>query len=407
MERHVNAPIDRGYTVTTHEPKLAKPNGCCETRTLRALAQLSPADEFIAGLITECRHSSSETSIRSVLIKRGLTEEHFERGTGHRGALRFAMEGPHRIEQALHGGSGATYAKIKQLAPLGLSISPARADALVTSIIEHARVRQKGDRVLTYRENNLTTVGSGPDGAVRRDPGLDVAAQPPLKGKPSSCTNGMPNDVVSEPNDAFSQPQNQKLGPQLNSGLWTTRASDVTPKRVDAIWKDANGGIRLARGEHTLIAGEPGLGKSQIAIAMAAACTTGGAWPCGEGRAPVGRVIFLAAEDSVEHTLVPRLIAAGAELDRIYFVEGVVAKDGKGRRTFNFQADYIKLKALVKEIKDVVLVIIDPVTAYMGKIDGHKNTEVRAVLAPLGELAQECKVAIVSITHFNKGTGSA
>jgi ABC-type uncharacterized transport system fused permease/ATPase subunit len=83
---------------------------------------------------------------------------------------------------------------------------------------------------------------------------------------------------------------------------------------VDAVWKDANGGIRLARGEHTIVAGEPGLGKSQITVAMAAPITNGGCWPFGEGCAPLGSVIILAAEDSVEHTTVPRLIAAGGRV---------------------------------------------------------------------------------------------
>jgi hypothetical protein len=192
---------------------------------------------------------------------------------------------------------------------------------------------------------------------------------------------------------------------KIRSGLWTVRGSEVIPKRVDAIWKDSKGGVRLARGEHTLIAGEPGLGKSQTVIAAGAAVTKAGYWPCGEGRAPLGSLIILAAEDSIEHTLVPRLIAAGADLSRVYFVQAAVTEDGKGRRTFNFQADLAKLKELIKDTSDAVLVIIDPVTAYMGKIDGHKNTDVRGVLAPLGELAQECNVAILSVTHFTKGTG--
>jgi putative DNA primase/helicase len=184
------------------------------------------------------------------------------------------------------------------------------------------------------------------------------------------------------------------------AGLVTICAADVTPKRVRAIWEDREGGIRLAQGEHTLIAGIPGLGKSQTSIAMAAAVSTGSDWPCGQGRAPLGSVIILAAEDSIEHTIVPRLIAAGADLNRVHFVQAV--KERERQRTFSFQADFEKLAALVKEIGDVVLIIIDPVTAYMGKIDSHKNAEVRAVLAPLGQLAQECNVAIASITHLSK-----
>jgi putative DNA primase/helicase len=74
---------------------------------------------------------------------------------------------------------------------------------------------------------------------------------------------------------------------------------------------------------------------------------------------------------------------------------------------FNFQADLAKLKALIREIGDVVSIIIDPVAAFLGKFDSHKNADVRAVLAPLGDLAQERHVAIASVTHFTKGTGSA
>jgi hypothetical protein len=99
---------------------------------------------------------------------------------------------------------------------------------------------------------------------------------------------------------------NPKHKEHLKEGLYVLPAAEVTPKRVDAVWSDKKGGVRLARGEHTMIAGEPGLGKSQTAIAMAAAVSTGGDWPCGEGHAPLGDVIFLAAEDSIEHTRASR-----------------------------------------------------------------------------------------------------
>jgi putative DNA primase/helicase len=227
------------------------------------------------------------------------------------------------------------------------------------------------------------------------------------RGEEDLGAKGVRNDARTDEHKAKDSPHETSKA-RIKSGLWTLCASEVPPKRVDAIWQDADGGIRLARGEHTMIAGEPGLGKSQTAIAMAAAITRGGYWPCGEDRAPLGSVIILAAEDSIEHTIVPRLIAAGADLKRVHFVQAAVTEDGKGRRMFDFQTDLAKLNALVKGINDAELVIIDPVTAYLGKkIDSYKNAEVRAVLAPLGELAQECNVAIASITHFTKGTGRA
>ena len=127
---------------------------------------------------------------------------------------------------------------------------------------------------------------------------------------------------------------------------------------------------------------------------------------CGEGRAPVGNVIILNAEDGAEDTIVPRLIAAGADRERIHIVSAVLQKDGKGRRTFNLQADLALLERKIREIGNVALVIIDPISSYMGKTDSHKNSEVRGALEPVSEMAARMKVAILSITHFSKA-GSA
>ena len=86
-------------------------------------------------------------------------------------------------------------------------------------------------------------------------------------------------------------------------------AAEIEPKRIDFLWPG-----RLARGKHTAIAGEPGDGKSQLSVYIAATISRGGDWPCGEGRAPIGNTIILNAEDGADDTVVPRLIAAGADL---------------------------------------------------------------------------------------------
>jgi putative DNA primase/helicase len=88
-------------------------------------------------------------------------------------------------------------------------------------------------------------------------------------------------------------------------------------------------------------------------------------------------------------------------------VSAVRPEDGKGRRAFNLQADLALLERKIAEIGDVVLVIIDPISSYMGKADSHKNAEVRGALEPLNEMAERLKVAILSITHFSKtGAGN-
>ena len=182
--------------------------------------------------------------------------------------------------------------------------------------------------------------------------------------------------------------------------LITTRASEVTPEKIDWIWPG-----RIARGKHTTIAGDPGTGKSQVMISIIAAVTTGGNLPCGEGNAPLGSVIILAAEDGVADTIVPRLLAAGADLERVHIVTAVRAENGD--RTFNLQADLDMLEQKITAVGDVALVGIDPISSYLGKVDSHKNAELRAVLEPVGRMAEHARVGILSVTHFSKGGAGA
>ena len=129
--------------------------------------------------------------------------------------------------------------------------------------------------------------------------------------------------------------------------------------------------------------------------------TTGGEWPCGEGRAPLGNVIILSAEDGAADTIVPRLLAAGADLSRVHMVSAVRKADGS-RRALNLQNDLELLERKIAAIGNVALVVVDPVSSYLGKTDSHKNSEVRGVLEPLSEMAERTRVAILSVTHFSK-----
>ena len=151
-----------------------------------------------------------------------------------------------------------------------------------------------------------------------------------------------------------------------------------------------------------MIAGMPDMGKGQIAAFMVAAVTAGVELPCGEGHMPQGNVIWLNAEDGLQDTVIPRLVAAGADLKRIRFVNGAHVKGQE--RTFNLVTDLPLLRKAIQEMGNVVLIIIDPISAYLGvgKVDGRSATDVRSVLTPLKDMAEELHVAVIGIAHFNK-----
>lgn len=199
----------------------------------------------------------------------------------------------------------------------------------------------------------------------------------------------------------------QGTGPTTNRGtLKTSRVSDIEAKPVHWLWPN-----RIARGKLTIIAGNPGLGKSQISASIAAVLTTGGHWPVDRDRCEAGDVLFLSAEDDPADTLRPRLEAAGANLARVHHVDGVIkgyTGDGTAiSRSFTLQSDLPALEAKLCEIKNVAAVIIDPITAYLGgDIDSHKNSDIRGLLAPLSDLAAKYSAAIIGISHLSKANAS-
>jgi putative DNA primase/helicase len=129
-------------------------------------------------------------------------------------------------------------------------------------------------------------------------------------------------------------------------------------------------------------------------------------WPDGSGKAPLGSCIILSAEDNTEDTIAPRLTAAGADLSKVYIVDAVEVVDGSSR-SFSLATDLNQLAQLVETIGDVALIMIDPITAYLGAdLDSHRTTAVRAVMQPVDKFAAEHEVAILGITHPPKATQS-
>jgi Bifunctional DNA primase/polymerase, N-terminal/AAA domain len=181
------------------------------------------------------------------------------------------------------------------------------------------------------------------------------------------------------------------------AALISARASSYEMAAIEWLWEG-----RFAIGKLGLIAGLPDEGKGQVLSYMAAQVTNGAEWPLGEGRAPPGNVVIFSDEDDANDTLVPRLAAAGANLDRVEIIK--MARDNGKDRMFSLVTDLELLRQKIIEVGDVRMVLIDPISAYLGigKIDSFRGTDVRAVLTPLINLAAELRVAIVAVMHFNK-----
>ena len=185
--------------------------------------------------------------------------------------------------------------------------------------------------------------------------------------------------------------------------LESIRADQVIMRAIRWLWPK-----RFAVGKIGIVAGLPDEGKGQILCYIAARVTQGLEWPNGEGRSPQGNVIILSAEEDPEDSLTPRLVAAGADRSRIHFLKMVRDRDEKTgqprKRMFSLVNDLERLRHKIIEVGNVQVVQIDPVSAYLGvgKVDSYRDSDVRAVLGPLKELAEEMRVAIITVMHFNK-----
>ncbi|NOU08631.1 MAG: AAA family ATPase [Nitrospira sp.] len=160
---------------------------------------------------------------------------------------------------------------------------------------------------------------------------------------------------------------------------------------------------RFALGKTGMIAGHPGFGKSQAAISITATVSTGGTFSTADAPCEIGTTIILSAEDGAEDTLRPRLEAAGADLSRVFIIDAVADRSSvDGPRVFDLKRDLGKLGDMIRVIGGASLIVIDPISAYLGGTDSHKNAEVRSLLTPLASFAEEHGVAVVCISHFNK-----
>jgi putative DNA primase/helicase len=185
-------------------------------------------------------------------------------------------------------------------------------------------------------------------------------------------------------------------------GPVTVRLADVNPERVDWLWRG-----RLPRRKLVTLDSDPALGKSTLAVDWAARISTGSPWPDGAG-CPRGDVLILSAEDGIADTIRPRLDAAGGDPARVHMLTEirVIAEDGRPITRPPTLADVEQIEGAVCR-HNAVLVVVDVLMAYLpGKVDSHRDQDVRGVLHRLAALAERTGCCILLLRHLSKAHGA-
>lgn len=190
---------------------------------------------------------------------------------------------------------------------------------------------------------------------------------------------------TTEPDQSFKSNNQPDEAP-----LQIVRMSDVATELVRWLWYPY-----IAYGKLTILEGDPGLGKSWLTCAVAAAISCGRGLPGTEPFEP-SNVLMLSAEDGLADTLRPRLDSVGADVSRVFALAEPITFDTPG---------LIRLEAAIIEHKPA-LVIVDPLFAFTGaKTDIHRANECRAISAPLAAIAERQGCALVAVRHLGKSRG--
>jgi hypothetical protein len=173
----------------------------------------------------------------------------------------------------------------------------------------------------------------------------------------------------------------------------------VQARPVDWLWRHW-----IPRGALTLIDGDPGLGKSTLAMDLAARVSRGWLMPPGEdGHEDPAHVLLLGAEDGLETTVRPRLDAIGADVSRVHAFEAVTTGDDERPPILPYDLELVE-KTITET--GIVFVVVDPFMAYLhGELDAHRDQDVRRCMHRLKLLAERTNVAIALIRHLNKLIG--
>lgn len=204
-------------------------------------------------------------------------------------------------------------------------------------------------------------------------------------------------------------PESQQASPMMKAigtgapaemVLVTRRASDIRPQVLRWLWPS-----HIQAGAVNLIAGPEGRGKSLVAVDITARTSTGSDWPDGTP-CDGGRVLYCSAEENIEAVVIPRLMAAGADLGRIEIVDGLGSSTDDGKVIADVDLKRC-LPAVYKKLKEggdpFRLCVWDTFQSCSLTTNHKENTDQKAIVQPLQAIADELGIAMVCIEHHNRG----
>jgi AAA domain len=190
-----------------------------------------------------------------------------------------------------------------------------------------------------------------------------------------------------------------EVTPDAVRHLRATKASDIQMTATRWLWEDGPH-CWIPLGHLVGLGGREGVGKSTMSADIAAKVTNG-KLPGDFYGIPKG-VIIVSTEDDWSATIKPRLVAAGADLDRVFQVDAIEPDGLEG--TLSLPVDLHRLEEIIRT-HDVALVILDPLLTLIHKsLDTHKDVEVRRALEPMIQMAHSTKVSLIGLAHVNKST---
>lgn len=179
----------------------------------------------------------------------------------------------------------------------------------------------------------------------------------------------------------------------------------VDAEKVRWIWDG-----KIAEGKLNLLTGEPDTGKTNVGCFIVSTITTGNCWPFSQEAPKPGHVLVLSSEDGTSDTLLPRMMAYGADLSHIHRIKAVTAGTGSDNEE-SAEVDRLTTTELIRSLRESIpesgnvrLIFIDPLSAYLDVRNAHSEAEIRSALEPLADFAEEYGIAILAVAHVNKSS---